>query len=35
MTQDFLHGMIVAMLPSVFFLAFLLWRAPAIDDSDV
>ena len=34
MTLDFLDGMIVALLPSMFLLAFLLWRVPAIDDSD-
>ena len=34
MTQDFVHGMIAVMLPSMFVLAFLVWRAPVIDDLD-
>jgi hypothetical protein len=32
--QDFLHGMIVALLPSMIMLAWMLWRAPIIDDAD-
>jgi len=32
--QEFFHGMIVALLPSMLVLAWMLWRTRIIDDSD-
>jgi hypothetical protein len=34
MTQDFLDGVLVTLLPSMLVVAWLVWRAPAVDDSD-
>jgi uncharacterized membrane protein (DUF106 family) len=30
MTMDFVDGMIVTMIPSMLFVAWMVWRAPAI-----
>jgi hypothetical protein len=34
MTQDFLDGVIIAMLPSLFMVAWLVWRASGEQPSD-